>query len=180
MTQTSQRWIVLRADGSIAEQIFADTAPGDLPDGWSAHATDRFGDTRVERFSAEAGWTDDLVALRRAKWAAVKEKRAAVQFGGCMTPSGPVQTDPTSCLLISGYYAQAVGAMGTGEAWAVDFTFQDNVTRTLSAADMLAVGNAVTAKINAAQRRSVDLRAAISAATTRAELDAIDIESGWP
>jgi len=122
----------------------------------------------------------DMDAARAAKWGTVKVKRDAVQTGGCLTPSGRVQTDLESRGLINGAVTMALIAQSSSQPYSIAFTLADNSTVTLDAAAMIALGVAVGAFIAAAHAHSVALRSAIDAATTSSELDAINIEEGWP
>ena len=122
----------------------------------------------------------DLTALRAARWEEVKAKRQMVQFGGCMTPSGRVQTDADSQRLINGAVTLAMLSLQAQAPFALSFTLADNSTVILSAAQMIAMGQAVGVFIGLAHAQSLALRAALEAATSRAEVEAVDVNAGWP
>lgn len=123
------------------------------------------------------GWVRDLAAAKTALSAAVKAKRDAVEWSGCATPHGPIDTDPDSQRKIGG---GSTAALVLGAAFSKDWRMSDDTIVTLDNEQMIAVGLYVVAHVDACQQRKNALDAEIEAATTLAELDAIDIESGWP
>lgn len=111
--------------------------------------------------------------MRVEVWAAVKAQRDAKEFGpfswGALTFDGDAESK--SRLSLAAMAAQA--AIASGQSWVVDWTLADNSTVTLSAADVIGVVQAMGANITAAHQAARIKRAAIEAAQTIEELDAI-------
>lgn len=114
-------------------------------------------------------------------WFRVKNRRAAAIAGGVNVPGiGIVQSDETSKLKISGAVQMAMIAQGAGAPFSVVWTLADNSTATLDAAQMIGMGLAVGQHEYVCHSNARNFRAQIEAAATIAEIDAIDIEAGWP
>jgi Domain of unknown function (DUF4376) len=142
----------------------------DVPEGWSwaGKAVDWATLTIV----------DDVAAAREALWEAVKGKCEAVASGGCIVPSlGPIDTTSESRILILGSLETA---KILGDAYSDVWTMADNSHLPIDGTGILAISLAAGAHIQACWARRRALRDAIDAAATRAELDAIDITTGWP
>lgn len=122
----------------------------------------------------------DLEAARASRWAAVKALRNAHEYGGCETPLGAVDSDETAKLQISGAVQMAMLSIQFGEPFSIEWTMLDNSTVTHSAAQMIALGVAVGQHVVSCRTAATALRTAINAATTIEEIEAIDIETGWP
>jgi len=120
-------------------------------------------------------WEDPrtLQDRKAEKWAHAKAERDAQEFGpfswGAFTFDGDAESK--SRLSLAAMAAQA--AIASGQVWEVDWTLADNSTVTLSAADVIGVVQAMGANITAAHQAARLKRAAIEAATTVEELDAI-------
>lgn len=121
-----------------------------------------------------------LEAARAATRARVKAKRDAFEASGALTPKGRVDTDNASLIRISGAVQAATLALSAGEPWAIEWTMADESVELLDAGEMIAVGLAAMAHVNACHERSRQLRAEIMAAENEADLAAVDIDSGWP
>lgn len=114
-------------------------------------------------------------------WAAVKVVREAKENSPAQTPLGPVDSDEKSKVRVLGLVQMAVLANQAGdETFSEEFTMADNTTIMLTANQAIALGVALGKNISDIHKNSRDLRAAINAATTFAELEAIDINEGWP
>jgi hypothetical protein len=74
----------------------------------------------------------------------------------------------------------AVVAQINNQPFSMDWRMADDTIVTLDAAQMIAMGMAVAQHVAACQTKKNTLDAQIAAATTVADLDAIDVESGWP
>lgn len=111
---------------------------------------------------------------------AVKDKRQYTENYGCATIKGRVDTTPDSQLKLNGAATMALIAKMTGQPFALAWTMADNSTVTLNADEMIAVASAAGVHVSACHERARILKAAIDAAQDQAELDAIDIASGWP
>lgn len=120
-------------------------------------------------------WEDPrtLAQMKAHKWAEIKAARAAAEDGGFTWDGSIFDSDMASNLRISGavQLAQIVGG-----AFSIDWTLADNSVRTLSAAQMVAVG--VAAGQHVATQRAIGrgLRTQINSATTPQDLEVIV----WP
>ncbi len=132
----------------------------------------RPGDGYYWNWSAKA-WDFDLTAARAAAWARIKAARDSA-LNGPFTWSGHVfDGDTVSQQRIHGAVQIATLALQAGQAYSVDWTLADNTTVTLSAADMIAVWQAMGAQYQANFAKGQALRLQIDSATTQAALDAI-------
>lgn len=121
---------------------------------------------------------DRQIARKRADLLQqVKARRDATEWAGCTTPYGVIDTDPDSQRKIGG---GSTAALALGGSFSTDWRMADNTVATFDAAAMIEAGLLVVAHINACQRRKNELDALIAAAETLADLEAIDIEAGWP
>jgi len=109
--------------------------------------------------------------------ARVKIKRDATEAAGCVTPYGPIDTDRSSQLKIGG---ASTAALALGENFSTHWRMGNDELVTFDAAKMIEVGLLAVAHVNACQQRKNELDAQINAAETLADLEAIDIEAGWP
>lgn len=120
-------------------------------------------------------WEDlrTLDDFKAEKWGAVKAQRDAQEFGpflwGSLTFDGDAESK--SRLSLAAMAAQA--EIASGQSWSVDWTLADNSTVTLSAPDVIGVVQAMGAAITAAHQAARLKRAAIEAAQTIEDLDAI-------
>ncbi|ABQ68534.1 hypothetical protein Swit_2175 [Rhizorhabdus wittichii RW1] len=126
-----------------------------------------------------------LEELRSARWSEAKDIRFMRMTGGCLVPGvGVVDTrnDPVSNsqLFVAGAALSATRAQMTGEPWSKEWTLADNSVVTLDAAQMIAIGDAVEAHLQACQDAGTAIRALIDAAEDEAALAAIDITAGYP
>lgn len=114
-------------------------------------------------------------------WFRVKNRRAAAIAGGVdVVGIGVVQSDETSKLKISGAVQMAMIAQSAGSPFSVVWTLADNSTATLNAGQMIGMGLAVGQHEYACHSNARNFRALIEAAASIAEIEAIDIEAGWP
>jgi hypothetical protein len=158
----SRRW-----DAEAAEVVaYQPTAPAD--DDMQAWAWDDV----TERWVSQP----TLAALKIARWSQVKVQRAAVEFGGFAWDGSAFDSDEMSQARIIGAVQMAVLAAAAEQPFAIDWTLQDNTVRTLSGADMIAVGLALGTHVATAHTIARALRDAIEAAATAEELEAIE----WP
>lgn len=124
-------------------------------------------------------WTPSIMRQQHSKWSAVKQLRD-VKADKAPTPFGIVDSDDSSKIKITGLVSMAMLAKGAGAAFSEEFTMADNSVVTMDADMVIGLGVAVGQHISAVYARARALREDIDAATTQAELDAIDIETGWP
>lgn len=127
--------------------------------------------------ASERRFVVDLVALKAAASERVKVLRERAKDGGVVTPFGPIQTDPDSRTNINGAVQMATIL---GAAFSVEWRMADDNLVVLDAAAMVNLGLLIGQHVSACQYRKNELDAAIAAAATAAELDAIDLEAGWP
>lgn len=119
----------------------------------------------------------DLFANRKtAKLASLAAKRWQVETGGIIVAGMPIKTDEDTQRKITGAYVQVT----RDPSFVVKWKVAPGVFIDLDAATIIAIGDAVTAHIQACFANEAALTAAILAAADIAALDAIDIESGWP
>ncbi|WP_347269850.1 DUF4376 domain-containing protein [Rhizorhabdus histidinilytica] len=128
-----------------------------------------------------------IAELRAARWRQAKDIRFMRMTGGCLVPGiGLVDTrnDPisNSQLFVAGAALSASRALAIDPDtdWSKDWTLADNSVVTLSAAQMIALGDAVEAHLQACQDAGTAIRALIDAADDEAALAAIDITAGYP
>lgn len=118
-----------------------------------------------------------LEVLRANKFAALADKRWTVETGGITIGGALVRTDANSQAKITG----AVSLFQNDpDLTAIDWEAQPGVWVTFDAATMKAIGIAVGRHVQACFSRAKVLSTAIAAAQNAADLDAIDIETGWP
>ena len=110
----------------------------------------------------------------------VKARRNARRDGGAVTTYGTVDTDIDSRLNINGAVTMALIANMNAQPFSQPWRLQDNSFITLDAAGMIDMGMQVGQFVATVQARKNTLDAAIGGATTVAELQAIDIDRGWP
>lgn len=128
--------------------------------------------------NASMSWVDlrTLPERKSAKWASIKQRRSEEEFGGFTWDGSTFDSDPQSQSRIQGAAQLATLAMIASQAFSVDWTLADNTVRTLTGADMLAVGQQMGVHIMTTHATSRALREAIEAATTPEQLESIV----WP
>jgi hypothetical protein len=119
------------------------------------------------------GLLDQLSALYAAKMAA-----------GCVYNGKSYQIDPASLTNIAGMAARAGLAVAgvPGVTWTDGFAWiaLDNTQTAMAATDMLAFSQSVATYVSGLVISNRTIKDAIAAATNMANLQAIDINSGWP
>jgi hypothetical protein len=121
----------------------------------------------------------DMATVRAAAWEKVKGIRAT-RLLLSPTPFGAAQTDVESMVKINGLVSMAMLAKGSGQAFSETFTMADNSEVPMDADQMIAFGVSVGSYIAATHARSRALYAEIQAAPTAEEVEAIDLNAGWP
>lgn len=114
-----------------------------------------------------------LEEARAEKWAEMKRRRSELEFGGFAWEGVVFDSDAISVQKISSAVQLAVLAQMAGQPFDIDFTVADNSVVTLDASQMIAVGLALGTHVQAVYARGRVKRAAIEAAPTVAEVDAI-------
>lgn len=158
------RWGGSGPAGTIASQ--------NVPDGFAIRQTS------AVAVQVNGEW--DLAALRLDVWEMVKGWRSMAVNGGAPTPFGVVDSDDDSRANVSGAALAALIAKTTAQPFAMDWTMADNGVVTLDADEMIALGMAVAAHVNAAHERARVLRSEIEAASDVAALFLIDVTADWP
>ena len=157
---------------------FAETADGYGEPEWAALGPLPEGvPTDLVLWSDDAGsFVEDLATARSRRWAYIKDCRDAAEWAGAPTPHGLFDSDPASQTKLNGAITAAQLAIASGDPFAIEWTCADNSTVTLDAAQMVDVGLAVLAHVNAVHQQGRTLREQIEAAATIAAIDAIN----WP
>ena len=114
--------------------------------------------------------------VRLARWAYVKARRMAAEFGPFEFEGLVFDADQMSQARIQGAVQLAVLSLQAGGNFAIDWTLADNTVVTLSAAQMLGVGQALAANVQAAYDTARVLRQQIEAAGTAEAIG----EVRWP
>lgn len=117
---------------------------------------------------------------RPAVWDAAKVERDAHINGGAPTAFGVADSDELARSNIAGAALAALIAKGAGSPFSVTWTMADNSTVALNADQMIALGVAVMAHVDACHAHARILRGAIETAPDMASLLSIDVTAGWP
>lgn len=136
-------------------------------------------DLRTWAWNAEAeAWEPaaTMLALRDARWSQIKAQRDAVEFGGYTWDGSTFDSDRESQARIMGAVQMAVLAAAAGQPFAIAWTLADNTVRTLSGADMVAVGLALGQHVATAHAVGRAMREQIEAAQSAEDLATIN----WP
>jgi hypothetical protein len=118
-----------------------------------------------------------LANLKRDTLAAIKQRRDIAEWGGCNTPLGRVNTDPDSQRKISGAVSMA---MVLGDTFTVDWRMEDDSVETHDKDAMITMGVLVGQHVSLCQANKNVLDAAINGAASAADIEAIEIDAGWP
>lgn len=121
-----------------------------------------------------------LAELRADKWAEVKKRRDAAEYGEFTWGGSRFNADAESRNRIMGAVQLAQLALAAGSPFSITWTLADNSTRDLSAEEMMQVGTALGQRVGAAHARAAALRVLVNAATSAAELEHLDVSTGWP
>ena len=117
-----------------------------------------------------------LADAQSAQWNLIKQAREAAFDAPLTTPYGVFDSDAVSRGRITDAVLMAQTLASMSQPVAIDFTLADNSVVTLDASQMVTVGLLLGAKIQAAFGTGRTLRAAIYAASTVSEVEAIH----WP
>lgn len=120
-------------------------------------------------------WEDPrtLDERKAQAWGRIKAAREQEEFGVFAWGGGTFDCDQISQQRIQGAAQLASLAMAAGQPFSIDWTMADNSTMTLGASDMIGVGMAMGAHINACHTKSRLLRNQINAAASAEEIEAI-------
>lgn len=133
--------------------------------------SDFAGGTKIPSTAGEG-----VSAAGARKWAFIKSQRSALEFGGFTWDGSAFDSDPQAQARIQGGVQLATIAAAQSQPFSIDWTLADNTVRTLSGADMIAVGMTLAAHVQTVHAIARALRLQIEAATTLAEVEAVV----WP
>lgn len=121
-------------------------------------------------------WADTrlLPEIKDEKWEVVKSAREAAVNAPLATPYGTFDCDARARTSITDAVLLLKSLEDLGTPDSIDFTLADNSVITLTTAQMVSVGLLLGQKVQAAYTRARDLRAQIEAATTAAEIEAVE------
>lgn len=121
-------------------------------------------------------WVDtrSIEELKVDKWIEIKAARDAEEFSTFTWDNSVFDCTATSQARIQGGVQLAQIALSSSIPFSIVWTLADNSTRTLSATEMIAVGEALASKVIAAHSTARVLRNAIEAAQTKEEVSAIN------
>ena len=116
-------------------------------------------------------WVDQrtLQEIKDAQWDLIKQSRANAEYAGFMWDGSKFDSDILSQQRITG----AVSLAMLSSTFSIQWTLFDNTVRTLSASDMIGVGSALGTHVATQFAIGVTLRDQITAATSRAEVEAV-------
>ena len=123
---------------------------------------------------------DELTKLKLKRKNTVNTYRDKMIAMGCTTPSGIMDTDADSLRNIMATYQAAVLSIVMQASFSVEWRLADNSTITLNAAQLIAAGNAVLARVEACYQHSWLLKADIEANDALDQTGNVDIRGGWP
>lgn len=118
-------------------------------------------------------WTEDVERAKQAAWRSVKAARDEREFGPFQYNAMYFDGDQDAQRRISLAVLGAQAALTAGTPWTLDWTLANNTVINLTAEEMVSVAEALGANITAAHEEARQKRAAIDAATTIVELEAI-------
>lgn len=124
-------------------------------------------------------WVDPRTVEEIAEgvWEAIKKQRELTERSGFKWDGSTFDSDLISQQRIQGAAQLATVALINNQPFSINWTLADNSVRTLNADEMIAVGMALGAHINACHQKSRRLKEMIDAATTIEEVEAITWES---
>lgn len=105
---------------------------------------------------------------------------SCIDQGFTVAGIGTFDSDEKSRANITGATVLATIAQSQGQPFVMSWKLQDNTVKVLTGAQMIAVGIAAGQRVAACHARAQQLGAAIEAANTPEQIDAIDINAGWP
>lgn len=137
----------------------------------------------TERPRSDATWdgsawsSPTLEVLRTEKLEALRIRRNVSRDGGIIVSGTPIPTDEETRSVLTGTRLKTV----TDDPFSVsDWKVTNGVFATLSQAQIIDISNAVVAHVQACFTQERVLTDLINAATTEIELNAVDIDTGWP
>lgn len=120
--------------------------------------------------------TTELETARLNKWNNIKAYRDRQEYGGFVWDGSVFDSDPQSQSRIQGAVQLAILAQQAGQPFSITWTLQDNTVRTLNGQEIIAVGQALAAHVQAIHQIGRVLREQVNSATTVEEINSIV----WP
>lgn len=117
-----------------------------------------------------------ISTVKARAWAGIKYVRGVLEFGGFTWDNSAFDSDAQAQARIQGGVQLATIAAANNQPFSIDWTLADNSVRTLSSTEMVTVGFALAAHVQAVHTTARTLRSQIEAATTVAEVEAVT----WP
>lgn len=118
----------------------------------------------------------DLEKAKVKQWTIVKINRDIKEFSGFVWDSSTFDSDPQSQSRIQGGVQLAQMAIQANQPFSITWTLKDNSARVLNPQDMINVGLALAAHVQAVHQIGRVIREQINAATTIEEVSLI----AWP
>lgn len=120
-------------------------------------------------------WVDDrtLDQLKASRWGVMLAARSADEFGPFVWDGSTFDGDERSQARIQSAVLLALLAAQTDTSFSIDWTLADNSVRTLTGANMIAVGQAMSVHVAAAHAAGRTKRTEIMAAANAADVDAV-------
>lgn len=160
----------------VAESKYRTAIPVDTDDVVSALVGDfSVSLAGAEVVSIQQPWVD-LAPFKERAWERIKAERSAREYSGFEWDGSRFDSDAESQRRIQGAAQLAMLAQAAGQPFSIDWTLADNSVRTLSGADMIAVGTAMGVHVATVHTIGRQLRAAINAAQTPEEIETVE----WP
>lgn len=117
-----------------------------------------------------------LAARKAARLAALAAKRYAVETGGITIGQSHIQTDRSTCSILTAAFVLASANASYTTRWKIG----DGAFTLLDAPTIIAIATAVQEHVQACFDREYALTLAIQGAADAAAVDATDIGAGWP
>lgn len=121
-----------------------------------------------------------LNEVQQSRWAVAKAQRDDLEASGFMYQGHPMDSDPRAVQRINTAVQAAQAALGAGQPFKLDWTCMDGHILPLDAAGMMGMPVALAMRANALHLHAKALKSSIMAAPTVDDVNAIDIENGWP
>ena len=109
-------------------------------------------------------------------WEQIKRQRDTVEWAGCDTPSGRIDTDVDSQRKI---FINALAAQVAEPSWSIDWTMADGSVEALDATAMMLIGIALAQHVDACHQRSRALKSELYAAETIPAAYAVVETADW-
>lgn len=120
--------------------------------------------------------TETFAEAKEALFEKLSNIRFQHEVGGTIFQNVPLKTDRESTAIITAAYITALGDPEFTMNWKV----ANGVFSTLTAQHIIAVGTVIRNHVQACFNHEMVLSNLIHQANTKAELEAIDLEQGWP